>query len=125
MSVAIHDDDLIAERCAEAGVLTAIDPDVGPHVVAAADFCPPGTKAGPVVGHAAADDGDHASTRFKPQESLLDVTGSEGGAMAVDSTAGGREGWVHHDGVKRLLRGKEIIQTLGIKRRRLESLQGE
>ena len=123
--VVVDDDDLVAERGAKAGVLPAVDADVGPHVVAAADLRPPVTKTRPVAGHAAADDGDQASARLEPQEGLLDVAGSEGGAVSVDAAAGGREGRIHHDGVIGLLRGKEIVEAFGVERRRLEPLQAE
>jgi len=99
LSVTVNDDDLVVEFGAEPGVLAAIDADVGTHVIAAADFPPPVTKAGPVVGHAAAHDGDQASARPESQEALLDVAGSEGGAVSCDSAAGGREGRVHDDGM--------------------------
>jgi hypothetical protein len=60
LPIPVDDDDLIAERGAEAGVLFAVDADVGPHVIAASDFLPPVTKTGPLAGHAAADNGDEA-----------------------------------------------------------------
>ena len=53
------------------------------------------------------------------------MASSEGGPVSGDPAAGGREGGVHHDGVIGLLRREEVIKTLGIQRRRLESLQGE
>ena len=125
LPVTVDDDDLVAELGAEAGVLLAVDADVGTHVIAAADFRPPVTKAGPVGSHAAAHDGDQASARLEPQEGLLDVAGSEGGAVAVDSAAGGREGRVHHDGMIGFFQGEEIVETFSIECRGLESLQGE
>ena len=125
LPVTVNDDDLVAERGAEAGVLVAVDADVGTHVIAAADFRPPVTKPGPVAGHAAAHDGDQASARLESQEGLLDVAGSEGGAVSVDSASGGREGRVHHDGMISFFQGEEIVETFGIECRRLESLQGE
>jgi hypothetical protein len=85
----IDDDDLVVERGAEAGVLMAVDADVGAHVIAAADFRPPVTKAGPIAGHAAAHNGDQATTRPESQEALLDVAGSEGGAVSGDPASGG------------------------------------
>jgi hypothetical protein len=123
--IAVDDDDLVAERGAEAGVLMAVDADVGTHVIATADFQPPVTKAGPIAGHAAADDGDQAPTRLESQEGLLDVSGSEGSAVSGDSASGGREGWIHDDGMISLFGGKKIIQAFGIECRGLESLQGE
>ena len=62
--VPVDDDDLVIERGAEAGVLVAVDADVGADVVAAADFRPPVTKPGPVAGHATAHNGDQTSTRL-------------------------------------------------------------
>ena len=53
------------------------------------------------------------------------MAGSEGGAVAVDSASGGREGRVHHDGMIRLFQGEKIVETFGIVCRGLESLQGE
>ena len=55
--VTVDDDDLVIERGAEAGVLAAVDADVGTHVIAATDFRPPGTKPGPIAGHTAAHNG--------------------------------------------------------------------
>ena len=124
MPVTVNDDDLVAELGAEAGVLLAVDADVGTHVIAAADFRPPVTKPGPVGGHAAAHDGDQASARLEPQEGLLDVAGSEGGAVSVDSAAGGREGRVHHDGMISFFQGEEIVETFGIECRGLRILAG-
>ncbi|MGB7733200.1 MAG: hypothetical protein WBL72_05845 [Thermoguttaceae bacterium] len=121
----VNDDDLVAERGAEAGVLLAVNADVGTHVIAATDVRPPVTKAGPVGGHAAADDGNQASARLESQEGLLDVAGSEGGAVAGDSASGGREGRVHHDGMIGIIQGEKIVETFGIECRGLESLQGE
>jgi hypothetical protein len=109
LPVAVHDDDLVAELGAEAGVFLAVDADVGPHMIAAADLRPPVAKPGPVGGHAAAHDGDEASARPESQECLLDVAGSEGGAVSGDSASGGREGRVHHDGMISLLQGEEIV----------------
>ena len=123
--VTVDDDDLVIERGAEAGVLVAVDTDVGADVIAAADFRPPVTKPGPIAGHAAAHNGDQASTRLEPQEGLLDVAGSEDGAVSGDSASGGREGWIHYDGMIGFLRGEEIVEAFGIECRRLESLQGE
>lgn len=125
MPVTVYDDDLVAKRGAEAGVLVAVDADVGTHVIAAADFRPPVTKPGPIAGHAAAHDGNQASARLEPQEGLLDVAGTESGAVPVDSASGRREGRVHHDGMKSVFQGEEIIQTFGIECGGLESLQGE
>ena len=125
MPVTVNDDDLVAERSAEAGVLLAVDAHVGTDVKAAADFRPPVTKPGPVGGHAAAHDGDEASARPESQECLLDVAGSEGGAVSGDSASRGREGWVHHDGMIRFFDGEEIVETFGIECRWLKSLQGE
>ncbi|NLE58116.1 MAG: hypothetical protein GX616_07140 [Planctomycetes bacterium] len=125
MPVAVNDDDLVAEFGAETGVLFAVDADVGTHVITAADFPPPVTKAGPIVGHAAADDGDQASARLEPQEGLLDVAGSESGAVSGNTAASGRERRVHDDGMIGVFRGEEIVETLGIERRRLESLQDQ
>jgi hypothetical protein len=99
LPVTVHDDDLVAERGAEAGVLSAVDTDVGTHVIAAADLRPPVTESGPIAGHAAAHNGDQASARLQSQEGLLDVSGSKGGAVSGDSASGGREGWVHDDGM--------------------------
>jgi hypothetical protein len=123
--VTVDDDDLVIERGAEAGVLVAVDADVGAHVIAAADFRPPVTKPGPIAGHAAAHNGDQASTRLEPQEGLLDVAGSEDGAVSGDSASGGREGWIHYDGMISPFQGEEIVEAFGIECRRLESLQGE
>ncbi|MGA2035620.1 MAG: hypothetical protein ABSG68_25510 [Thermoguttaceae bacterium] len=103
----------------------AVDADVGTHVITAADFLPPVTKAGPVGSHAAAHNGYQASARLEPQEGLLDVAGSEGRAVAVDSAAGGREGRVHHDGMIGFVQGEKIVETFSIVCRGLESLQGE
>jgi hypothetical protein len=125
LPVTVDDDDLVVERGAEAGVLVAVDADVGAHVIAAADFRPPVTKARPIAGHAAAYNGHQASTRLESQEGLLDVAGSEGSAVSGNSASGGREGWVHYDGVIGLFQGEEIVQPFGIECRRLESLQGE
>jgi hypothetical protein len=99
LPVTVDDDNLVAERGAEAGVFLAVNADVGTHAIAAADFLPPVTKPGPVAGHAAANDGDQASARIESQEGLLDVAGSEGGAVPVHSAAGGREGRIHDDGM--------------------------
>jgi hypothetical protein len=125
LPVTVDDDDLVVERGAEAGVLLAVDADVGAHVIAAADFRPPVTKPGPIAGHAAAHNGDQASAGLESQEGLLDVAGSEGRAVSGDSASGGREGWVHYDGMIGLLRGEKIVQAFGIECRRFESLQGE
>ena len=125
MPVTVDDNNLVAELGAEAGVLVAVDADVGAHVIAAADFRPPVTKPGPIAGHAAAHNGDQASTRLEPQEGLLDVAGSEDGAVSGDSASSGREGWVHHDGMISVFQGEEIVESFGIECRRLESLQGE
>jgi hypothetical protein len=73
MPVTVYDDDLVAKRGAEAGVLVAVDAHVGTHVIAAADFRPPVTKPGPIGGHAAAHNSDQASARLESQEGLLDV----------------------------------------------------
>jgi len=89
LPVTVHDDDLVAERGAESGVLLAVDADVGPHVIAAPDFCPPVTEAGPIAGHAAAHDGNQASAGLQSQEGLLDVSGSEGRAVSGDTASGG------------------------------------
>ena len=62
--VTVDDDDLVIERGAEAGVLVAVDADVGAHVIAAADFRPPVTKPGPIACHPAAHNGNQASTRL-------------------------------------------------------------
>ena len=125
MPVTVDHDDLVAERGAEAGVLLAVDSDVGAHVIAAADFRPPVTKPGPVAGHAAAHNGDQASARLESQEGLLDVAGSEGGAVAGDPASGGREGGIHDDGMIGFFGWEKIVQAFGIECRRLESLQGE
>ena len=125
MPVTIDNNDLVSERGAEAGVLLAVDADVGTHVIAAADFRPPVTKAGPVAGHAAADDGDQASARLESQESLLDVAGSESSAVSVDSASGRRKRRIHHDGMIGLLRREEIVEAFGVECRGLKSLQGE
>jgi len=125
LPVTVHDDDLVAERGAEAGVFLAVDADVGPHVIAAADLRPPVTESRPVAGHAAAHNGDQASARLESQEGLLNVAGPEGGAVTSDSPSGGREGRVHHDGVIGLLGWEEIIHAFGIECRRFESLRGE
>lgn len=125
LPVTVDDDDLVVERGAEADVFVAVDADVGADVIAAADFGPPVTKPEPIAGHAAAYNGDQASTRLEPQESLLNVAGSEDGAVSSDSASGGRKGWIHYDGMISLLQGEKIIQAFGIECRRLESLQGE
>ena len=82
MPVTVDDDDLIAELGAEADILLAVDADVGPHVIAVADFQPPVSESRPVAGHATAHNGNQASPRLESQEGLLDVAGSEGGTVA-------------------------------------------
>jgi len=125
LPVTVNDDDLVVENGSEAGVLVAVDSDVGADVIAAADFRPPVTKPDPIAGHAAAHNGDQAPAWLESQEGLLDVAGSECRAVSGNSSSGGREGWVHHDGMIGFLQGKEIVETLGIECRGLESLQGE
>jgi hypothetical protein len=125
LPVPVYDNDLIAELGAEADVLLAVDADVGPDAVTAADVFPPIAKTGSVVGHAAADDGDQAAARLEPQEGLFDVAGSEDGAVPVDPAAGSREGRVHHDGMIGLIQREKIVETFGIVCRGLESLHGE
>jgi hypothetical protein len=123
LPVAVDNNDLVVERGAEAGVLFAVDADIGSHMIAAADLLPPPPKAYPVVGHAATNDGNQPTAAFEPQKSLLDVPCSEGRAMSDDSAPGGRKWWIHYDGMISFVEGEKIVEAFGIECRRLESLQ--
>jgi hypothetical protein len=121
----INHDDLIVERRPELGILPAVHADIGPHAIALTDRGPPITKSRTIHRHPAADDRDQPTTGLEPQKRLLNVSRSKGGSMSIHSTAGRGKRRVHHNGVVALLGRQKIVQTLGIHRRRLESLKGQ
>jgi len=122
-AVSVNHDDLVVERRAELGVRGSVDAQVRPNVVALPDSGPPSPKCGPLQSHPATHDGNQSSTGLEAQQCLLDVPRPEYRAMSPHTTAGRRERRVHYDGVVELVRRKKIVETFGVKRRRLESLK--
>ena len=84
---------------------------------------PPLPKGRAVHRHATADNGDEPTARLEPQESLLQMSGTESRLVTAHPPPGGRKRRVHHDGMVLVASGQQIVEPLRIERERLESLQ--